>query len=87
MKKSTIETVSLVYDPLNPSLSVQHRAGIAGLYLQIKAMEKLRENALTEQERDRYVIPEYELREDDRVLALDLTEVSFKSLSDIEEKW
>lgn len=80
MKKSTIETVSLVYDPLDPSLSAQHRAGIAGLYLQIKAMEKLRENALSEQDRDRYIIPKYELREDDRVLAIDLTEVSFKSL-------
>ncbi|MGI9105910.1 MAG: hypothetical protein ACR2G4_06645 [Pyrinomonadaceae bacterium] len=36
---------TLEYDPLDPSLNVLHRAGIAGLLLQIKATEKLLKNA------------------------------------------
>ena len=48
-------SVPLVYDPLNPSLTVLHRAGIAGLYLQIKAMEKLREDA-DDNQKENYIM-------------------------------
>lgn len=80
MKNPTVEEVSLVYDPLDPSLSIQHRAGIAGLYLQIKAMERLRENAITEQERNIYIIPNHELDNSERSLTVYLTKDSFNSL-------
>ena len=72
-------SVPLVYDPLNPSLTVLHRAGIAGLYLQIKAMEKLREDA-DDNQKENYIIPEHYLSEDGRILTVNLTEESFHSL-------
>ncbi|XWK89468.1 MAG: type I-MYXAN CRISPR-associated protein Cmx8 [Phormidium sp.] len=78
-KTTTKELAPLVYDPLDPSLTVFHRAGIAGLYLQIKAMEKLREDA-EDDKKDNYIIPDYELSEDGRILTIRLTEESFNSL-------
>jgi CRISPR-associated protein Cmx8 len=71
--------IPLVYDSLDPSLTVLHRAGIAGLYVQIKAMEKLREDARDDQ-KDNYIIPNHKLSKDGRVLTINLTEESFHSL-------
>ena len=51
----------LVYDPLNPRYGVQHRAGIAGLWLQIEAMRLLREEMSTDEEKAKYIIPDLSL--------------------------
>jgi len=63
------------YDPLNPELTVLHRAGIAGLLLQIKTME----NAPEEDKKD-FVIPQYEPIYDGRGIRIEFTKESFYSL-------
>jgi len=70
----------LVYDPLNPRYGVQHRAGIAGLWLQIEAMRLLREEMSTDEEKAKYIIPDCELTDDGRVLEISFTKESFFSL-------
>jgi CRISPR-associated protein Cmx8 len=79
-KKQTTSLPSLEYDPLNPRYGVQHRAGMAGLYLQMEAMEWLRNNADTDQEKARYIVPEYSLTQDGRALKVSFTKESFFSL-------
>src|SRR5436309_2819922 len=79
-RKKTTGFPPLEYDPLNPRYGVQHRAGIAGLYLQMEAMKWLRDNADTDQEKARYIVPEYDLTQGGRVLTVTFTEESFFSL-------
>jgi len=70
----------LVYDPLNPRYGVQHRAGIAGLWLQIEAMRLLREEMSTDEEKEKYVIPDCWLTNEGRALEISFTKESFFSL-------
>lgn len=70
----------LEYDPLNPGLTVLHRAGIAGLILQIKAMEELKKQTASEEEKAKYVIPEWSFINDGRGIAISFTKESFYSL-------
>jgi CRISPR-associated protein Cmx8 len=67
------------YDPLNPELTTLHRAGIAGLLLQIKAMEVLREEA-SESEKWKHIIPEYEPIHGGRGITITFDKASFYSL-------
>lgn len=70
----------LVYDPLNPRYGVQHRAGIAGMWLHIEAMRLLSEEMGTDEEKTKYVIPDCELTHGGRVLEISFTKESFFSL-------
>ncbi len=74
------EPKPIVYDPFNPKYGAQHRAGIAGLYLQIEAMKRLREEGMAEVEQAEYVIPDCELIDGGRRLKIHFTEESFFSL-------
>jgi CRISPR-associated protein Cmx8 len=78
-KKKTTSFPPLEYDPLNPRYGVQHRAGIAGLYLQMEAMKWLRD-AADDEEKGRYIVPEYDLTQGGRVLKVTFTKESFFSL-------
>ena len=78
-KKKTASFPPLEYDALNPRYAVQHRAGIAGLYLQMEAMKWLRD-AANDEEKGRYIVPEYDLTQGGRVLTVTFTEESFFSL-------
>lgn len=77
-KQSVLEP--LEYDPLNSGLTVLHRAGIAGLLLQIKAMEELKQQATSEEEKAKYVIPEWSFINGGRGIAVSFTKESFYSL-------
>ncbi|MGI8838425.1 MAG: type I-MYXAN CRISPR-associated protein Cmx8 [Pyrinomonadaceae bacterium] len=68
------------YDPLRSDYNTQHRAGIAGLLLQLKAMELLRDEAQSEEDRACYIIPKYGVSEDGRALWIHFTKASFDSL-------
>ena len=76
-KKEILEP--LEFDPLNPELSVLHRAGIAGLLLQIRSMEKLKKQS-SEEEGGKLAIPGCSLLEDGRRIRVELTKDSFYSL-------
>src|SRR5438874_8658295 len=79
-KKDREELDPIEYDPMRPDYTVQHRAGIAGLLLQLQAMEILREQAQSDEEKARYVVPEYELTRDRRALRVHFTKASFDSV-------
>jgi CRISPR-associated protein Cmx8 len=80
-KKSTNQTVlePIEYDPLKPGLTALHRAGIAGLFLHLKTMEILQEEA-PDKEKQKFVIPSYQLIHDGRGLRIEFTKESFYSL-------
>jgi CRISPR-associated protein Cmx8 len=79
-KKDKEQLEPIEFDPMRPDYTVQHRAGIAGLLLQFQAMEILREQAQSDEEKARYVVPEYELTKDRRALRVLLTKASFDSV-------
>lgn len=68
------------YDPLRSDYNVQQRAGIAGLLLQLKAMESLRSEAHSEEDKAHYVIPKYGVSEDGRALSVHFNKASFDSM-------
>lgn len=74
------ELEPIKFDPLRSDYTAQHRAGIAGLFLQIKAMEILREQSQTEEQKARFIIPEYKLTNDDRALWIHFSKDSFDSV-------
>jgi CRISPR-associated protein Cmx8 len=76
-KTAATETVPdpIEYDPLNPELTVLHRAGIAGLLLQIRTMERA-----SEEDKEDFVIPQYEPIHDGRGIRIKFTKESFHSL-------
>ncbi|MEK6324416.1 MAG: hypothetical protein AABN33_22480 [Acidobacteriota bacterium] len=78
-KQDALEPLELEYDPLNSGLTVLHRAGIAGLILQIKAMGELKHQA-SEEEKGKYLIPEWRFINDGRGIAISFTKESFYSL-------
>jgi CRISPR-associated protein Cmx8 len=71
---------SINYDPLRSDYNVQHRAGMAGLLLQLKAMELLRNEAQSEEDKARYIIPKYNLSENGRSIQIHFTKASFDSM-------
>jgi CRISPR-associated protein Cmx8 len=79
-EKSKEELEPMEFDPLRPDYTAQHRAGIAGLLLQFQAMEILREQANTEEEKARYIIPEHTLTNNERSLWVKFTKESFDSV-------
>lgn len=70
---------AIEYDPFMPGLSVLHRAGIAGLVLQIEAMKTLKE-AMSAAEAAIYIIPKYEWLYDGRGIRISFSRESFYSL-------
>lgn len=70
----------LEYDPLDPSLNVLHRAGIAGLLLQIKAMDKLREQATDEWKEFFPKIDWSYIGEDDRGIKINFDINTFRAI-------
>src|SRR5215210_5178261 len=75
--KTTLEPIE--YDTLKPGLTVLHRAGIAGLLLHLKTMEIMREEA-PDDEKQKFVIPDYQLIHDGRGLRIEFIKESFYSL-------
>ncbi len=76
-KRTTLEPIE--YDPLNSEFTMLHRAGMAGLLLQIETMRKLRES-MSEEEKQQYKIPACEPIHDGRGIVVTFTEESFHSL-------
>jgi CRISPR-associated protein Cmx8 len=72
-------TDALEYNPLDPQLTVLHRAGIAGLLLQVKAMEKVLPDDLTSEQRTQ-LVPEYGFKEDGYTLWIKINGSSFQAL-------
>jgi len=68
------------YDPLRSDYNVQQRAGIAGLLLQLKAMESLRSEAQSEADKALYIVPKYGVSEDGHALWIHFTKSSFDSM-------
>ncbi len=72
-------TTSLEYNPLDPQLTVLHRAGIAGLLLQVKVIEKgLADDLIDEQRAE--LLPEYGFKEDSHTFWIKFNEQNFHTL-------
>lgn len=77
--EQTAQPLILDFDMLDPRLTVLHRAGLAGLLIQIEAMKKLKERA-TEGDRARYEVSDPEIQSDGRKVKFTFSEQSFYSL-------
>jgi CRISPR-associated protein Cmx8 len=69
----------LDFDMLDPRLTVLHRAGLAGLLIQIEAMKKLTERA-TEDDKARYEVPDPEIQDGGRKVKFTFSEQTFHNL-------
>jgi len=67
------------FDLLDPRLTVLHRAGLAGLLIQIEAMKKLKERA-SENDKPRFEVSDPEIQNEGRAIKFTFNEQSFQSL-------